>query len=139
MPLPLTRPHWKTITDIHWEACRTVDYRYDQDLYGRSEHWAIPDGAKPQGDCEDFALWCSERLIEADISWLDQAVAYCLTETGTGHLVLLINTDRGVYVIDNRQRTVVGYADLAKSYQFIAQSQWGRPMTEAWITISDRV
>ncbi len=139
MPLELTPDIWGKITDTHWEMRGDFTYRRDDDLYGQSEHWAIPTGPDIEGDCEDFALACSQHLIAAGVGWNHQAVAFCITETGGGHLVLFINTDRGVFVLDNRQKTVVGYDVLAKSYQFVAQSQWGRSMTEAWISINDPV
>ena len=138
MPLKLTRPLWGIIKDIHWQARTGFDYRADIDKYHKQEYWSIPTDKRPEGDCEDFALWCSQNLIKKGIAWQHQAVAYCQTETGGAHLVLMINTDRGVYVLDNRQDSVVGYADLASTYHFIAQSQWGKPMDQEWKIISAR-
>ncbi|OSQ45529.1 transglutaminase-like cysteine peptidase [Thalassospira sp. MCCC 1A01428] len=137
MPLKLTRPLWGIIRDIHWQARTGFDYRADIDLHGKQEYWCIPDDKRPEGDCEDFALWCSQKLIKQGIAWEHQVVAYCLTETGGAHLVLMINTDRGVYILDNRQDSVKGYADLASTYHFIAQSQWGKPMDQEWVRIED--
>lgn len=135
--LILKSENWQAIIDIHWRAKRGLPYVRDLDQYGQREYWAIPKRFGVGADCEDFDLWCSQRLIDVGIGWEHQAIAYCKTETGGGHAVLLLKTDRGTYVIDNREKVVRPYAHTKNRYEMKSQSQWGESMKKRWLNIKD--
>jgi predicted transglutaminase-like cysteine proteinase len=85
------------------------------------EHvWDYPDDG--YGDCNKYALAKRRELIA--LGWPRAALmlAAALTETGEGHLVLIVETSQGEVVLDNRQRHVVDWRDLP--YQWLErQSQ----------------
>lgn len=105
--ITLTDKTWKTICDINRQVNFDITYQKDIEHYGKSDHWVIPvDG---HGDCEDISLMKQHLLSEQDIP---SYLATCWTETGGYHAVLLVDTDRGTFVLDNRQKTVWNYTDL---------------------------
>ena len=58
------------------------------------------------GDCEDFALTKRAQLIEAGFSPGALRIAVGQTRKGEGHAVLVVRTDKGDFVLDNRFDTV---------------------------------
>ncbi len=58
------------------------------------------------GDCEDFALTKRDHLIA--MGWSPKALRIAITKTaeGEGHAVLVVRTDRGDLVLDNRTNTI---------------------------------
>jgi predicted transglutaminase-like cysteine proteinase len=66
------------------------------------------------GDCEDFALTKRDKLIS--LGWPARAlrIAVARTSWGEGHAVLVVKTDRGDLVLDNRTNVIKDWrsADL---------------------------
>lgn len=58
------------------------------------------------GDCEDFALTKRDHLIA--MGWSPKALRLAITKTaaGEGHAVLVVRTDRGDLVLDNRNNAI---------------------------------
>ncbi|MCV6577270.1 MAG: transglutaminase-like cysteine peptidase [Cohaesibacter sp.] len=80
--------------------------RPKQDQKGKDQWQAFV----TQGDCEDYALTKRAKLIQMGFpaSALRMAVAY--TPKGEGHAVLVITTDKGDLVLDNRNNNIVNFA-----------------------------
>jgi len=107
----------QTLTEEQWDIVREVNsywnykikYVGDQDNYGKPDVWCFPiaKGDFFSGDCEDYAIAKQKTLKDNhDIeSWL----ATCTVPAQGYHAVLIIHTDRGAYVLDNRYRTVYHY------------------------------
>ena len=106
--LSLTDEAWGQLRDVNHSVNVAVGYRTDMDLYGKLEHWTP---AVAEGDCEDYALTKRQRLLA--LGWPLKALrlAVCRVE-GQGHAVLTVDTDRGVYVLDNRYPRVMPWKDL---------------------------
>lgn len=70
---------------------------------GGPDEWQIDVTA---GDCEDFALTKRHRLIA--LGWSPKALrmAVARTRDGEGHAVLVVKTDRGDLVLDNRTNEI---------------------------------
>ncbi|RWJ03508.1 transglutaminase-like cysteine peptidase [Mesorhizobium sp.] len=72
----------------------------DKKNYGQEEFWTLP--VNSRGDCEDYALEKRRILIEKGIpAGALQIIELRLIKTGEGHAVLGVNTDRGLYILDN--------------------------------------
>ncbi len=63
------------------------------------------------GDCEDFALTKRDHLIA--MGWSPKALRIAVTKTpyGEGHAVLVVKTDQGDLVLDNRSNAIKGWKD----------------------------
>lgn len=62
-----------------------------------------------RGDCEDFALTKRDRLIA--MGWSPRAlrIGVAKTSSGEGHAVLVVRTDQGDMVLDNRNDRIKGW------------------------------
>ena len=111
---------WQKLTAIHSETLAQFEYVKDSDRYGVPEYWARPDESldadgKIRGDCEDFAMQCKRKCIEAGIDADDCRKIYCKTEIGGAHCILEVKG----WILDNRFREIVEQ-DSAKGYKFIS-------------------
>tara|TARA_B110000211_G_C14056131_1_gene543453 strand:+ start:1222 stop:1614 length:393 start_codon:yes stop_codon:yes gene_type:complete len=90
------------LTTVHWEARQGHTYIPDKEQYGVREYWKVD----LIGDCEDFALWCKQKL-EKDYG-IDTDLIFCKTETGGGHLVASVEG----WILDNRYDWVLSKDDI---------------------------
>jgi len=114
--LALTAESFREIADVNAEVNKGVRYVSDRIQFGVLDRWDLPAG---RGDCEDIALEKRRRLI--GLGYPRQALLLALAKTarGNGHLVLVIATDRGDFVLDNLTDDVA--PRWALSYSWIAQ------------------
>lgn len=77
-----------------------LPYRLDQDRYNIPEYWSAIDASG--GDCEDYALAKRAALLSAGASPSNLHLVTTFTEQGEFHTVLVVDTDEGSYVLDNR-------------------------------------
>lgn len=92
-------PSYATARQVHRAVNEATRYVDDMDLYGRKEFWTVARGA---GDCEDYALAKRAALLAAGA---DPAALRLLTAwiaSGEYHLVLVVTTTQGDYVLDAR-------------------------------------
>ena len=54
------------------------------------------------GDCEDYALLKRKILLNSGFERKDLHLACCWCENDEYHCVLLVNTDKGWFILDNR-------------------------------------
>lgn len=102
LPLITTGKSLTKLRKVFQNARARHDYISDHGQYNKKDYWA----KSYRGDCEDFALMCYTDLRKAGICPLSLRITRCITERGVGHAVLEIKTSDGVYVADNRQRTL---------------------------------
>ena len=57
--------------------------------------------ATTEGDCEDYVLAKRKQLIAAGVPASSLRIAYVKTRRGVGHAVLVVNTGKGKFVLDN--------------------------------------
>ena len=111
------------LKDIQWEVNKTISYVSDQELYGKNEHWAYPVSA---GDCEDIVLEKRRRLIA--LGWPADALlpATAITKggKGIGHLVLVVTSTNGDYVLDLGTDDIQPWKKL--DYKWISRKKPGK-------------
>ncbi len=90
---------FETARAINALVNNSTQYKCDSALYSKPEFWEVANGA---GDCEDFALAKRKLLIEAGCPRSDLSLATCYTEQGDYHAVLIVRTNQGQCVLDNR-------------------------------------
>ena len=119
----LTQDLWDQLWDDLGRACLSP---YHSDIGG--DLWQ----ADWEGDCEDKCLAMRADLVEK--GWPPGALrlVLCKTETGEDHCVLSVETERGVYILDERARSVVSWRGLP--YIWVAREVPGR--ISVWEKIS---
>lgn len=132
--LILTPEAWKTIQAVQRSGNKIV-WTSDDDTWGMVEKWTFPKevGRTLIEDCDGITLWKMRELIKFKIDIAPLLFTVCLTETGEGHAVLCVATDRGDFILDNRHDEVMAYDKLRKmGYQFLYRSRLGKKMTDTW-------
>lgn len=108
--------------EVHVSVNR-LPYRSDAERYGRAEFWSELDAAG--GDCEDFALAKRAALLAQGADPAGLHLALCWTEREEFHAVLVVDTDAGSYVLDNRHAEPMRKQDLGYRWHSIQEgNKW---------------
>lgn len=101
---------WDQLVDVQNDVNNAIDYRTDQQQYDKPEYWTpVSNG---YGDCEDYAIEKKAALVDLGFPAHALRFATCWTETGEYHAVLLAETSKGTYVLDNRAWNVRNFDDM---------------------------
>lgn len=111
----MTPKLWKTILTLNNRINREIEAETDQDHWGVVDHWGIPTDGK--GDCEDYALLKRQRLAELGIPRRAMRMTVVIDEENAGHAVLMIRTDRGDFILDNKRNAVLPWGQTG--YVFV--------------------
>jgi predicted transglutaminase-like cysteine proteinase len=126
----LTEARWRELREINSFVNRVVTPATDLDFYRREEVWALPE---TYGDCEDYVLLKRKWLIERGWPTGSLLVTVVFDEAGDGHAVLLVRTDRGELVLDNKSEDIRVWFDTA--YRFVKRQSVGNP--NRWVSVGD--
>jgi predicted transglutaminase-like cysteine proteinase len=104
-------------------AINKMPYRSDAARYQRDEFWKEIDAKG--GDCEDFALAKRAALLAQGVDPDTLHLALCWTERDEFHAVLVVDTEQGSYVLDNRHEQPMARQDLGYRWHSIQEgSTW---------------
>lgn len=137
--LILTAVTWNELKRIQNEGNKVV-WTEDMTVWNVSERWEFPvdRGSKKLEDCDGITLYKMDLLLKANFPADPLLFAICKDETGGGHAVLCVTTDRGDFILDNRHDEIKSYDELkASGYKFLYRSQVGGKMTDLWDVIKD--
>jgi predicted transglutaminase-like cysteine proteinase len=111
--LRLTDKSWALLTRVQASVNAGIVYTDDRPAPGRSDDWSLPlrqAAIGPvQGDCEDYALEKRRLLRDAGVPAEALAMTVAVLPDGEWHAVLVVTTDRGDFVLDNRIAAVVAW------------------------------
>jgi predicted transglutaminase-like cysteine proteinase len=118
--IDLTPQVWKTIVSVNSRVNSTIKAVTDADHWGVVDTWGIPDDGK--GDCEDFQLLKRRLLAEAGLPRRAMRMTVVIDELGEGHAVLMVRTNRGDFVLDNKTSSILpwhrtGYVYIKRESQ----------------------
>lgn len=83
------------------------DIKPENDVAGHDE-WSIN---VQRGDCEDYVLTKRSRLVKLGWPANKLRVAVTVTPNNNGHAVLVVSTDSGDLVLDNRNNDIRNWRD----------------------------
>jgi predicted transglutaminase-like cysteine proteinase len=127
--IQLTAAKFREIEDVNSAVNTAVAPITDLELYGKAEVWAYPTANK--GDCEDYVLLKRRTLIEHGFPESTLLITVVRDENNEGHAVLTIRTDKGDFILDNKRRDVVRWADTP--YTFVKRQSEKNPLV--WISL----
>ncbi|GGH15031.1 hypothetical protein GCM10007036_14740 [Alsobacter metallidurans] len=115
-------PDSLVLTDGHWALLRKVNARInsaimpvtDPDHWGVADRWDFAEDGK--GDCEDYQLLKRKVLAQAGIPRRTMLMTVVVDERGEGHAVLIVRTDHGDLVLDNRRDEIVPWDQTPYTY-----------------------
>ena len=127
----MTQAAWRDLLRVNRWVNETVKPMTDMEHWGVIEKWSIPtDG---YGDCEDYVLMKRKLLIDA--GWPREALLITVVRDrqGEGHAVLTVKTDKGEFILDNQNESVVAWTETG--YRFVKrQSQRDQ---NVWVSLGD--
>ncbi|AWN45816.1 transglutaminase [Methylobacterium terrae] len=110
----LTPRLWQTVTGVNRQV--NTSLRAVTDM----EHWGVPDrwdlAEDGSGDCEDFQLLKRKLLAQAGLPRRAMRMTVVIDEKGEGHAVLMLRTDRGDLVLDNKTSAVLPWHKTGYTY-----------------------
>jgi predicted transglutaminase-like cysteine proteinase len=105
---------WRTISSINKQVNTAIRPITDEDHWGVHDRWDFPiDG---YGDCEDYQILKRKLLVEAGLPRRAMRMAVVIDEAGQGHAVLMVRTDRGEFVLDNKTDAILAWNKTGYTY-----------------------
>lgn len=112
--IALTPQAWQAIVTVNRKVNVTIKPVTDQDHWGVADRWDIPSDG--MGDCEDFQLLKRKLLAEIGLPRRAMRMTVVVDEKREGHAVLMIRTDRGDVVLDNKTSAVLPWHQTGYVY-----------------------
>jgi predicted transglutaminase-like cysteine proteinase len=110
----LTPKLWRTVTALNVRINREIDPVTDMDQWGTVERWDMAETGR--GDCEEYVNIKRQRLVEAGVPRRALRVVVVIDEENAGHAVLMLRTDRGDYILDNKRNAVLPWHQTGYVY-----------------------
>lgn len=111
MRMPLRR--WQQATEVNRMVNAKVAPVSDQELYGQKEYWAY---ATDAGDCEDYALLKKRMLERLGFARSALLITVVRDERDDGHAVLMLRTEQGDFILDNRRDEIRHWSEFDYTY-----------------------
>ncbi len=124
----MTPKVWKTIVGMNLKVNREIEPITDMDHWGVVDRWDMAEDGK--GDCEEYVLVKRRKLAEAGIPRRAMLVTVVIDEENAGHAVLMIRTDRGDFILDNKRNAVLAWSQTG--YVFVKREAQDRV---AWTSL----
>jgi predicted transglutaminase-like cysteine proteinase len=112
--IELTAKIWALITATNRNVNRRIKPSTDAEHWGVVDSWDFPDDGK--GDCEDYQLLKRKMLVEAGLPRRAIRMTVVIDEERQGHAVMMVRTDRGDFVLDNKRDAVLTWDKTPYTY-----------------------
>jgi predicted transglutaminase-like cysteine proteinase len=103
--IELTVKDWKTLNRINQQVNADIEPRSDEDQWGVEDRWDFAEDG--YGDCEDYQLVKRKRLVEAGFPRRALRMTVVIDEEGAGHAVMMVRTNRGDFILDNKRNAIL--------------------------------
>jgi predicted transglutaminase-like cysteine proteinase len=111
--IQLTAAAWQTIVSVNQRVNSTIRLVTDSQHWGVEDRWDYPDDG--YGDCEDLQLLKRRLLVQAGFPRRALRMAAVIDDEG-GHAVLMVRTDQGDLVLDNKTHAVLPWSQTGYTY-----------------------
>ena len=127
----LTAKTWSDLVRINRTVNDSIKPVTDLEHWGVVERWDY--ASDGYGDCEEYVLLKRQMLMKAGWPRSALLVTVVRDKKGDGHAVLTVKTDRGEFVLDNQNESIVLWSETG--YRFVKrQSQLD---ANAWVALGD--
>lgn len=126
--IELTPRAWNSIVSVNRRVNASVRPLTDQEHWGVTDRWDLAETGS--GDCEDYQLLKRKLLAEAGLPRRAMRMTVVIDEKGEGHAVLMLRTDRGDFILDNKTSTVLPWHQTGYVY-VKREGQEG----QAWVSL----
>ncbi|WP_230534525.1 transglutaminase-like cysteine peptidase [Microvirga roseola] len=112
--IPLTATEWQTINRINRQVNAAIKPKTDKDHWGVEDRWDFAEDG--YGDCEDYQLVKRKRLVEAGFPRRALRMTVVIDDEGAGHAVMMVRTDKGDFILDNKKDAVLPWHQTGYTY-----------------------
>jgi predicted transglutaminase-like cysteine proteinase len=102
--ITLTPQAWEIIVQVNRQVNAAIKPMTDLEHWGVEDHWDFAEDG--YGDCEDYQLVKRKRLVEAGLPRRALRMTAVIDENGEPHAVLMVRTNRGDFILDNKRNAV---------------------------------
>jgi predicted transglutaminase-like cysteine proteinase len=110
----LTPETWKTILRVNRQVNGSIKAKTDLAHWGEEDRWDFAEDG--YGDCEDYQLVKRRRLVEAGFPRRALRMTVVIDDIGEGHAVMMVRTDRGDFILDNKRNAVLPWNQTGYTY-----------------------
>jgi predicted transglutaminase-like cysteine proteinase len=96
---------WRSIVAVNRRVNARIKPLTDKEHWGVVDSWDFPDDGL--GDCEDYQLLKRKLLVDQGLSRRAMRMTVVIDDQGEGHAVLMVRTDRGDFILDNKTSAVL--------------------------------
>ena len=114
LKVELTPKLWRTVTSTNVRVNAEIQPITDMDHWGILERWDMAEDGK--GDCEEYVNIKRKRLVEAGIPRRALRIVVVIDEENAGHAVLMLRTDKGDFILDNKRNAVLPWHQTGYVY-----------------------
>ena len=125
----VTATAWKQIADVNARVNHSIKPLTDLEHWGVVDQWDFADDG--YGDCEDYQLLKRRRLAELGFPRRAMLMTVVLDENNEGHAVLMIRTDRGDIILDNKRDDVLTWQQTG--YVYVKRES---QVETAWVSLN---
>jgi predicted transglutaminase-like cysteine proteinase len=130
--ITLTSKVLQTITTVNRRVNAAIKPVTDQDHWGIPDRWDLAEAGS--GDCEDYQLLKRKLLSEAGLPRRAMRMTVVIDEKNEGHAVLMVRTDRGDLILDNKTDTVSPW--FQTGYVFVKRESQD---AVAWVSLGGAI
>lgn len=112
--ITLTPQVWSAILSVNKRVNADIKPVTDQEHLGVVDNWSFPSDGR--GDCEDYQLLKRKILGDMGLPRRAMRMTVVIDEIGEGHAVLMVRTDKGDYILDNKTSAVLSWDATGYSY-----------------------
>src|ERR671912_394372 len=105
---------WQTLIRINRQVNGSIKAATDKAHWGVEDRWDFAEDG--YGDCEDYQLVKRRLLVEAGFPRRALRMTVVIDQVGDGHAVMMVRTDRGDYILDNRRNSVLPWHQTGYTY-----------------------
>ena len=126
--IAMTPELWKTIVAVNRRVNGRIRPMTDKAHWGVVDRWDLPEDGL--GDCEDYQLLKRKLLAERGLPRRAMRMTVVIDELNEGHAVLMIRSDKGDYILDNKTNAVLPWGETG--YVYVKRE--GQEST-AWVSL----
>ena len=127
--IALTPEIWRTLVSVNRRVNARIKPMTDLQHWGVVDQWDFPDDG--YGDCEDYQLLKRRLLAERGLPRRAMRMTVVIDEEEQGHAVLMVRTDHGDFILDNKRMSVLPWQQTG--YVFVKRE--GQDNT-AWVSLN---
>jgi len=105
---------WQMLNRVNQQVNAGIKAKTDMDHWGVEDVWDFAEDG--YGDCEDFQLVKRRKLVEAGFPRRALRMTVVIDEEGAGHAVMMVRTNRGDFILDNKRNAILPWHKTGYTY-----------------------